>query len=117
MEPEHTRQQDVREDRDLLVVVAHVRVVELARVGDLVLGVGQFALQLKEVRIRFQVRVRLGDREQLSERLGEHVIGQSSGSGALGVHQPGTGGSDVFEDLLFVCGVPLDRLHQVRDQA
>src|SRR5262249_7229773 len=44
-------------------------VVELPRVGDLVLGVGQFALQPEEVLVGLEVGVRLGEREQPAERL------------------------------------------------
>src|SRR5688572_16502378 len=49
------------------VQVAHDRVVVAARVLDRVLDVAERPLELDEVRVRLEVRIRLGEREELTE--------------------------------------------------
>ena len=65
-EAEAAHEQRVREDLDLGVELAHAAVVEAARGLDLVFGVDQLGLQLQEVLVGLQLRVRLGDREDRS---------------------------------------------------
>ena len=60
---EHAR----RERLDRRVQQPDLVVVVLPRVGDLRLGAGQLLLQRQEVRVGLQVRVVLGDGEQLAE--------------------------------------------------
>ena len=99
------------------VVVPDVAVVEAARGLEPVLGVGQLRLQREEVLVGLQVRVVLGDGQQLPQRGHEGALG-----GGLRGRRSGRGGRhrarlrDVFEDLLLVRGVALHRRHEVRDQ-
>ena len=67
-------EEDGREDLDRVVVGQNGVVVDLARRGDLVPRVCQLRLQLLEVLVRLQFWVGLGDCEQLTERLAEHVL-------------------------------------------
>ena len=59
----------------LVVVAQHAVVVELPRVGDPVLGRGELLLQVQEVLVRLEVRVRLGHREQALQRTAQDVLG------------------------------------------
>src|ERR1700693_4073967 len=72
-EAEQTGVEDGGEALDSGVERLDDRVVVAARGGDLVLGVGKLALQLLEVLRRSELRVGLGDREQLSDRAGQGV--------------------------------------------
>ena len=54
----------------------HRVVEEAARRGDLVLDVGDLGLQLLEVLVGLEVRIGLGQREQLAQRAGQHVLGR-----------------------------------------
>src|SRR5262245_866537 len=70
-EAEHSREDRVGE-RLALGVVLHDRIVErLARERDLVLGAGELLLDREHVLVRFQVRIRLGQREEPAENAGE----------------------------------------------
>src|SRR3954470_3726201 len=62
-EVEHPGQDRRRERLDLGVVVVHRVVVELPRIGDLVLGAREGLLEVQEVLVGLQVRVCLGQRE------------------------------------------------------
>ena len=94
-------------------------VVVLAGERDLVLGLGQLLLEVEEVGVGLEVRVGLGDGVQPDQgalelgvrgRLGRDV---AAGRGRLDL---GARLGDLLEDLALVGGVPLDRVHQVRDQ-
>ena len=94
-------------------------VVVLAGEGDLVLGLGQLALQVEEVRVGLEVGVGLGDGVQPDQR----ALQRASAAALAGTSSPGGGGlqagpglGDLLEDLLLVGGVPLDRVDQVGDQ-
>jgi len=109
----------------LLVVVRHGRVVPGSRRADAVLGALELGLQGDEVLAGLEVRVVLGDDQQLAERTGELVLGRQEGFELLGadiVHvdvglsDRRTRGGDFGEDLLFVAGVALDRGDQVGNQ-
>src|SRR5262245_31928989 len=76
-EPERSGQEHRREDLDRVVEREHGVVVDLARDRDLVLGVPQLVLQVEEVLVRLELRVRLGDREQPAERLAEDALGRT----------------------------------------
>src|SRR3954452_19703041 len=111
---EHRGDEVAREGLDPGVERPDVRVVEAPAGGDPVLDLGELALQLLEQRAGLEVRVRLGDREQLAQGPGEHVL-------LLGLHgRPSTrcGGGRPrsghgLERAALVGGVPLDRRDQV----
>src|SRR5262245_64206757 len=73
-EAENAGEKRRRELLNSRVVFLHRVVEEAARRGELVLDVGQVTLQLLEIRVRFQVRVALGECEQLAKCPGEHVL-------------------------------------------
>src|SRR5690242_967975 len=68
VEAKHAREQRGRELLDAGVVFLHRVVEETARGRELVLDVGQVALQLLEVLVGLQVRVALRQCEQLPQR-------------------------------------------------
>src|SRR5436190_9049606 len=74
-EAEHPGKDRIGE-RFALGVVFHHRIVErLARERDLVLGAGELFLDREHVLVRFQIRVPLGQREQLAEHPGQLALG------------------------------------------
>src|SRR4051812_487145 len=75
----HPRDEVARERLDPVVVAQHGVVVELPRVGDLVLGRGQLLLQVQEVLVGLEVRIRLGHREQALQRPAQLVLGLGLG--------------------------------------
>ena len=87
-EAERAGDQHGREHLDRVVVRQYRVVVDLPRNGDLVLGVLKLRLEVEEVRARLQVRVRLGDREEPSERLAEDALGGGGLRGALRALRP-----------------------------
>ena len=102
---------------DLVVVVEHAVVVELAGVGDATFGGGQFLLQRQEVLVGLEVGVRLAEREHLAERAGEHVVGLGLCLGGVGRGDRRVAGLDHgFEGAALVGGVALDGLDEVRDE-
>src|SRR5689334_10820983 len=66
-EAEHSGEQRGRELLDARVVLLHGVVEEPPRRRELVLDVGEFGLQLLEIGIGLEVRVGLGEREQLTQ--------------------------------------------------
>src|SRR5262245_64714259 len=106
-EREHARQQVGGEALDLRVIAVHRVVVELAGVRDAALGAGQLLLELREVLVRLEVGVGLGQREQRLEGPGDHVLGLGLLRRALGVHARDTGGDHGLERLALVRGVAL----------
>src|SRR5689334_12348812 len=72
---EDAGEQRGRELLDARVVFLHRVVEEAPRRRELVLDVGEFGLQLLEIGVRLEVRVGLGQREQLAQRAREHVLG------------------------------------------
>src|SRR6476660_7042862 len=120
LRPEPGRSGDERRRHGLRrgVVGLHRVVVELPRVADPVLGVGQLGLQGEEVLVGLELRVRLGEGEQPAERLGEYALGGGLAAGAVPGAGDGvvTGGDDGFERAALVRGVPAHRLDQVGDQ-
>src|ERR1700730_5281872 len=73
-ESEHARKQRRRKTLDAGVVFLHRVVEEAPRRRELVLEVGQFALQLLEVRARFEVGIGLAEREQPADCAGKLVL-------------------------------------------
>src|SRR5690348_11016768 len=63
------------EDLHLDVQVAGVGVVEAAGGLDLILGVAQLVLEVQEVLVGLQVRIRFGNREERLQRARKHVFG------------------------------------------
>ena len=74
-EPERAGDHDAGERLDRVVVGQHGVVVDLPGDRDPVLRLGELALQLPEVLVRLQLRIRLGDREQPAERLAQDPLG------------------------------------------
>ena len=70
-------------DLDRVVEGEHGVVVDLARDGDLVLGVRELRLELVEVLARLQVGVGLGHGEQPAERLAQDALGRPPPAPAL----------------------------------
>ena len=99
-----------------LSYVQHGVVVDLARDGDLLLGLGQLRLELLEVLGRTQLRVGLSDREQASDRSRQHVLGLRLLGDALRLLRRGPRLRDLVEGAALVGRVALHRLDEVRDQ-
>ena len=107
---------------DFGVVDPHIRVVVAPTVRDPVFGLGQLPLQLQEVRVALQIRVRLDTDDQVADRTGQGRLDVSpllARQAALGLGQllslttqPG----DVLQRVALVGRVRPDRLDQVRDQ-
>ena len=75
VEAERAREQRGRELLDAGIVLLHRIVEEAPRGRDLVLDVGELALQLLEVLVGLEVRIGLAQREQLPQRAAQHVLG------------------------------------------
>ncbi len=101
---------------DRIVVGQHRVVVDLARDGDPVLRLGDLALELPEVLVGLQLRVRLGHGEEASERLTEQPFRLRRLARRLCLLRGRAGLGDVLEGLALVRGVALDGLDEVRDQ-
>ena len=74
-EAERPGEHEARERLDRVVVRQHGVVVDLARDGDAVLRLGELGLELPEVLVRLELRVRLGDGEEAAERGSEDSLG------------------------------------------
>src|SRR5207253_4877536 len=74
-ESERSRQQHRGELLDPGVVLLDRIVEEAPRGGDLVLDVGELALQLLKILARLEVRVGLAQGEQLPQRPAQRVLG------------------------------------------
>src|SRR5262245_38012809 len=98
---------------DLGVVGLDVRVVDPARGLDLVLQLGELALELLEVLRRAQLRILLRDDPEAAEGLRELGLGLPGLLGAARLHCGRAGLGDVLERRLLVRRVALDRLHEV----
>lgn len=116
LELEDTRKDVAGEGLDTVVVVQYAVVVALACVGNLILGVLKRRLKLREVRVRLEVGIGFGDREELAQRTGQDVVGSHllirGGSAGSGV----ACADDSVEGFLLVRGVALDRLDQVGNE-
>ena len=94
-------------------------VVVLPGEGELVLGVGELALEVEEVLVGLEVGVVLGDRVEVDQRPLHGGVGGGLGVDVVALRRglearPRAG--DLLEDRLLVRGVPLDRVDEVRDQ-
>src|SRR5438034_7107752 len=74
VELEEGRDEVRREGLHRGVEVAHDRVVVAARVLDRLLQLAERPLELDEVRVRLEVRIRLGERHELAEGARERVL-------------------------------------------
>src|SRR5687768_3582840 len=120
-EPEHAGDEDGGEGLDRRVELAHRAVVMLAAEPDLVLRRGQLLLELHDVLVRLELRVVLDQREELSQRSGEEVLGLSRLAGVrrtalLRADGGGSGLDDPSQGLLLEVHVALDGVDEVRDQ-
>src|SRR5437762_9809544 len=115
-EVEHGRDDVGGNGVDRRVEVAHDRVVVAARVLDGVLDLSERGLELREVLVRLEVRVRLGEREELAQGGGQRVLRLGTRIGRLRGHGGAPRAHDRVERAALVGGVALDRLDQVRDQ-
>ena len=98
-------------------IVLRRRVVEeAARRRDLVLQVGQLALQLLEVLVGLQVRIGLGQREELPQRALQRALGGGLRGGPLGGYCRVASLDDSLQRALLVCRIALNRLDQVGHQ-
>ena len=105
-----------REDLDQRVVGLDGVVVDAAGDLDLVLGIAQLLLELAEVLRRLELRIGLGDHEQLPRAPPERVLGLGSVGDAVGRDRLGPGRGHALERRALVRGVALDRLDERRDQ-
>ena len=80
-EAEHARDEHRGEGLDRVVVRQHRVVVDLPRDGDLVLRVLQLVLEVQEVLVRLQLRIRLGNREEPAERLAQQPSAAPASAG------------------------------------
>ena len=110
--------QHAGERLDRVVVREHRVVVDLARDGDLVLGLGELAPgAARKFSSRLQLGIRLGDGEQAAERLAEDALGRAgSAAEALRACAAARACGDRLERPALVRRVALDRLDEVRDQ-
>src|SRR6185503_19978412 len=102
-----------RRERALRGIVGPDRVVEAhALHGDAVLGGGELAGQLRELRVRLQVRIALRDREQAAERAVERGGGVDLLAAIAGREELGARIRYRLEDLLLVGGIALRHLDE-----
>ena len=115
------------ENLPLRVVGHHRVVIRLPGEGDFVFRRGQFLHQAQHGRVRFEVGIRLGEREQAAERAGERAFGAGEFLHRGGIAGIGGGacvggrcgiarGDDGFERAAFVFEVTLRGLDQIRNQ-
>ena len=101
---------------DRVVVRQDRVVVDLPRDGDPVLRLGELRLELAEVLVRLELRIRLGDGEQPAERLAEDALGLRRLGGRLRLLCARARCRDLLEGPALVRRVALDRLDEVRDE-
>src|SRR5438552_12873019 len=116
VELEEGRDEVRREGLHRGVEVAHDRVVVAARVLDRLLQLAERPLELDEVRVRLEVRIRLGERHELAEGARERVLRLRARlrrlRGDRGAARTGHG----LERGPLVGGVALHRLDEVRHE-
>src|SRR2546422_7116707 len=101
---------------DARVQVAHHRVVVAARVLHRVLDLAEARLELREVLRGAQLRVGLGEREDLPQGLRERPLGLGLGRRSLRRHGAAAGADHGLQGGALVAGVSLHRLDQVGDE-
>src|SRR5947207_1726693 len=116
MELEERRDDVGREGLDRGVQVADHRVVVAARVLDRVLDLAERPLELDEVRVRLEVRIGLGEREELTEGARERVLRLRPCLRRLRRDRCATRAGHGVERRPLVGRVALDRLDEVRHE-
>src|SRR3989442_6859946 len=115
---------EAEEQRDLVgreavdggVEIADDGVVVATRALNRLLDLAERALELAEALVRLQLRVRLGEREELTERAGQLVLGLRARLLRLGRDRRAAGANDLIERGPLVRGVAFDGLDQVGHQ-
>src|SRR5882757_4048520 len=115
-EAERRREQRGRHLLNAGVVFLNRVVEEAAAGGDLVFEIGQFARQLLEIGVGLEVRIGLGQCDQLAQRARELVFGGGSLSGALRRHGGVAGPDHVVERAAFMRGIAFYSLDQIWNQ-
>ena len=104
-------QQAGGELRDRRVQVPHHGVVVAARVLQVVLDVGERALEPGKARGGLEVGVGLGDGEDAAQRLAQGVLLAKPRGGPGGLESPAAGRDQRLQRLPFVAGVALHYRH------
>ena len=108
-----------RHDLDLGVVLLHHIVIELAGVGDFLLERLELGLQVQEVLVGLQLRIRFGHGLEVHDRAAQLVFGLDALCHITGLRRlecAGAGLGHLCEHLRFMGSVPLDGLHEIRDE-
>src|SRR6266540_1990839 len=126
LEAEHHRREVAGERAHRDVVLLHCPDVAVARHRDAVLGALELRLQLKEVLVRLELRIVLGDHQQARQRAGELALRLREALEGLRVVHQLRGGldradlgarvGDAEQHLLLLGGESLHRGDQVRHQ-
>src|ERR1700693_4685768 len=116
LEAKHPGQNIRREGLDLGIQIAHHGIVVAAGVLNRVLSLTQRTLQLSEFLGSFQLRIILRHRKQALQRASKLIFSHSLVSGRGRLHGLRSEFSDVLKRPLFVGGVTLNRLDQVRNE-
>jgi len=105
-----------RELLNRILEVLHYRIVETARRLDFVLGIGEFALEFDEIRIRFQVGITFGNREERLERAREHIFRFRVLRDGLRTHRFGARLGHLLQCARFMGSVAFYRLDKIRNE-
>src|SRR3989344_5020022 len=102
-----------RELFERILQFLHHTVVEAARRLNFVFRVGEFALKFNEIRIRFEVGVRLGNRKQRLERSRQHILGLRVLSYRLRAHRFRARFGHFLQSTRFMLRVAFYRLDEI----
>ena len=108
-----------RHDLDLGVVLLYHIVIELTGVGDFLLERLELGLQVQEVLVGLQLRIRFGHGLEVHDRAAQLVFGLDALCHITGLRRlecAGAGLGHLCEHLRFMGSVPLDGLHEIRDE-
>jgi len=113
---ESAGEQRCREPLDAGIVFLHRVVEEASRRRDLVLEIGELHLQLLEILVGLQVGIGLGQREDLTQRAGQCILGRALLRRALCRHRGVAGLDHRLERAALMGRVAFHGLDQVGDE-
>ena len=116
MEAEHTGKEHGRKLLHAGVELFRRAVEEAADCSQLVLDVGQLALQLQEVLVSLQVGISLHADLQTCQGTAQGILSLDLIIQGGCIHRSSTGCRHTLQHTLLVLGIPLDGIHQVRNK-
>ena len=113
---EHIADQIRRKHLELGVEIADNAVIEASRGLEMVFEFGELPLKFEEVLVRFEIWIRLREREEALQSLTQHVFRGRMVSDGLRAHRHVARLDDFLECAGFMRRISFDRFNEIRDE-